>query len=54
MTLADVTDSGGITREDVAAVLLALLDAPGSEGRTLEAIAGDTLIADAVRALAPR
>ncbi|MFF3373533.1 NAD(P)H-binding protein [Streptomyces sp. NPDC002680] len=54
VTLADVTDAGGITREDVAAVLVALLDVPGSEGRTLEVIAGGTLIADAVRALAPR
>ncbi|HTI27313.1 MAG TPA: NAD(P)H-binding protein [Kutzneria sp.] len=45
------TMRGAITRADVAAVLVALLDASGTAGLTLELIAGDTPIADAVAAL---
>ncbi len=44
-------DRGKVTRDDVAAVLVALLDAPGTVGRTLELISGDTPIAEAVRAV---
>jgi hypothetical protein len=36
----------------VAALLVALLDEPRTARRTLEAVAGDTPIADAVRAVA--
>lgn len=36
------TGRGGVPRDDVAAVLLALLDTPATEGLTLELIAGDT------------
>jgi nucleoside-diphosphate-sugar epimerase len=39
---------GNIPREDVAAVLLAVLDTPTTAGQTFEVIAGDTPIADAV------
>jgi uncharacterized protein YbjT (DUF2867 family) len=45
------TMRGTITRDDVAAVLVALLDAPGTARSTLELIAGDTPIVDAVAAL---
>jgi uncharacterized protein YbjT (DUF2867 family) len=45
------TMRGTITRADVAAVLVALLDAPGTAGLTLELIAGDTPIPDAIAAL---
>jgi uncharacterized protein YbjT (DUF2867 family) len=41
---------GAVTRDDVAAVLVALLDEPASRGLTLELVGGDTPIADAVRA----
>jgi uncharacterized protein YbjT (DUF2867 family) len=40
--------SGAVPRDDVAATLLALLDAPGSRGRTLELVSGGTPIAEAV------
>ncbi len=45
---------GEISRADVAAVLLALLDEPLSAGLTLEVIGGGTPIADAVRAAVRR
>ena len=48
VTLADETGHGSIPRADVAAVLLAVLDTPGTGGLTFEAIAGDTPITDAV------
>ncbi|MFT2015690.1 NAD(P)H-binding protein [Streptomyces sp. 796.1] len=50
VTLADSTGRGAVPRQDVAAVLLALLDAPSTAGRTLELIDGTTPIAEAVRA----
>jgi len=40
-----------VSRADVAAVLVALLDAPATAGRVLELVGGDTPIADAVAAL---
>jgi uncharacterized protein YbjT (DUF2867 family) len=49
------TDLGGhgqITRDDVAAVLLACLDVPETIGLTIEAFAGDREIELAVRSLA--
>lgn len=52
VTIADHTGRGDIPRADVAAVLLAVLDAPGTAGQTFELIAGDTPIADAVAARA--
>jgi uncharacterized protein YbjT (DUF2867 family) len=42
------TERGDIPREDVAAVLLAVLDDPGTAGQTFELISGDTPIIDAV------
>jgi uncharacterized protein YbjT (DUF2867 family) len=43
-----------VPRDDVAAVLLALLDAPAARRRTLELVAGDTPVPDAVRAVSAR
>jgi uncharacterized protein YbjT (DUF2867 family) len=48
VTIADYTGRGDIPREDVAAVLLAVLDTPGTAGQTFELISGDTAIAEAV------
>jgi len=48
VTIADHTGRGNIPREDVAAVLLAVLDTPGTAGHTFELISGDTPIGDAV------
>lgn len=45
---AESTGRGSVPRDDVAAVLLALLDTPATAGRTLEIISGDTDIAAAV------
>jgi uncharacterized protein YbjT (DUF2867 family) len=52
VTAADATGYGNIPRADVAAVLVALLDAPSTTGRTFELIGGETPIPDAVAALA--
>ncbi len=49
--LADKTGRGPIPRDDVAAMLLALLDTPASARRTLELIAGKTAIDAAISAL---
>lgn len=49
--LAEKTGRAEVTRDDVAAVLAALLHAPGTAGRTLELIGGDTPIPDALAAV---
>lgn len=49
--LAPSVDRGDVTRDDVAAVLLALLDTPATAGLTVELVGGDVPVADAVRAL---
>ncbi|NUU23895.1 MAG: NAD(P)H-binding protein [Streptomycetaceae bacterium] len=49
VTLAESTGGGRVPRDDVAAVLAALLDTPQTAGRTLDLIGGDTPIEDAVR-----
>ncbi|MGZ8815198.1 MAG: NAD(P)-binding oxidoreductase [Mycobacterium sp.] len=46
--ISDQTGHGDIPREDVAAVLLAVLDSPATAGQTFEVISGETPIADAV------
>jgi uncharacterized protein YbjT (DUF2867 family) len=48
VTIADSTGRGNIPREDVAAVLLAVLDTPGTAGQTFEVISGDSPIGEAV------
>jgi uncharacterized protein YbjT (DUF2867 family) len=52
VTVAESADRGAIPREDVAAVLVAVLDEPGTAGRTFDLVSGDTSIAEAVAALA--
>ena len=42
VTLDDHVPPGAVTRDDVAAVLVALLDRPGTAGRVLELVGGDT------------
>jgi nucleoside-diphosphate-sugar epimerase len=49
VNVAESTGRGAVTRDDVAAVLVAMLDEPGTAGRTLELIGGDVPIGDAVR-----
>jgi uncharacterized protein YbjT (DUF2867 family) len=51
VTIAASTGRGQIPRADVAAVLLACLDEPGTIGKSFDVISGDTPIADAVAAL---
>ena len=46
--LAPHVDSGKVPRDDVAAVLVALLDEPRTAGKTLELVGGDTPVAAAV------
>jgi len=48
VTIASQTGRGDIPREDVAAVLLAVLDTPATAGHTFEVVSGDTEIAEAV------
>ncbi|MEV6104665.1 NAD(P)H-binding protein [Streptomyces sp. NPDC051940] len=48
VNLAEHTGRGAVTRDDVAAVLLALLDAPGTAGRTLELVEGGVPVTEAV------
>lgn len=52
VTIADATGRGSIPRQDVAAVLVALLDAPETGGLTFELIGGQIPIPDAVAGLA--
>jgi uncharacterized protein YbjT (DUF2867 family) len=49
--VANSTGSGSIPRADVAAILVALLDAPATGGITFEVISGDTSIEEAIAAL---
>jgi nucleoside-diphosphate-sugar epimerase len=50
VTLAHGVDRGDVPRDDVAAVLLAVLDA-GKTGEVVELVSGDTPVAEAVAAL---
>ncbi|MFD5560866.1 NAD(P)H-binding protein [Kitasatospora griseola] len=52
VTLAAATGRGEVPRDDVAAVLAALLDEPRTAGLTLELIAGNSPVDEAVSALA--
>jgi uncharacterized protein YbjT (DUF2867 family) len=49
--LAPSVPRGAITRDDTAAVLVALLDAPGTAGQTLELVEGDDDVLAAVAAV---
>jgi uncharacterized protein YbjT (DUF2867 family) len=44
-------ERGEIPRDDVAAVVLAVLEAPGTVGKTFELVSGDTPVDEAVRSL---
>jgi uncharacterized protein YbjT (DUF2867 family) len=44
-------DYGNIPRDDVAAVLLAVLETPGTVGKTFELVSGDTPVDEALRTL---
>ncbi|OBB10965.1 NAD-dependent dehydratase [Mycobacteriaceae bacterium 1482268.1] len=48
--IAESTGRGSIPRQDVAAVLVAVLDEPRTAGRSFDLISGDTPIAEAVAA----
>jgi nucleoside-diphosphate-sugar epimerase len=49
--IAPNTGRGSVPRQDVAAVLVAVLDAPATAGQTFELISGETPISDAVAAV---
>lgn len=50
VTLAEHVPPGAVTRDDVAAVLVALLDRPDTAGRVYELVGGDTPIESALGA----
>jgi len=49
--LADSVPRGAVSRDDVAVVLAGLIPAKSSIGRTLELVAGQTPVAEALRTL---
>jgi uncharacterized protein YbjT (DUF2867 family) len=51
VNLGESVPRGQVTRDDVAAVLAAVLDSPNTIGRTLDLIGGDTPVAEAVEAI---
>ncbi|GAB3605934.1 SDR family oxidoreductase [Conyzicola nivalis] len=48
VTIGDTVERGNIARADVAAVIVAALDNPGTIGHAWEVVAGDRPIADAI------
>jgi uncharacterized protein YbjT (DUF2867 family) len=51
VALGESLPRGQVSRDDVAAVLAAVLDSPNTIGKTLDLIGGDTPIAEAVKAV---
>jgi uncharacterized protein YbjT (DUF2867 family) len=51
VNLGESVQRGQVTRDDVAAVLAAVLDSPNTIGRTVDLIGGDTPVAEAVQAI---
>ena len=51
VTAGDALDYGQVTRDDVAAVLVAVLDTPSTVGKTFVLLNGDTPIDEALRSL---
>jgi uncharacterized protein YbjT (DUF2867 family) len=51
VNIAESVPRGQVTRDDVAAVLAAVLDSPSTIGRTLDLTGGDTPVAEAVEAI---
>jgi nucleoside-diphosphate-sugar epimerase len=54
VAIAESTGLGSIPRADVAAVLVAVLDSPGTGGHAFDLISGDTTILEAVAAVGTR
>jgi uncharacterized protein YbjT (DUF2867 family) len=53
VSLGDRVPRGRVARDDVAAVLAAVLDSPNTIGKTVELVGGDTPIAEAITAIRP-
>jgi nucleoside-diphosphate-sugar epimerase len=51
VNLGENVPNGQVTRDDVAAVLIAVLDSPKTIGRTVDLIGGDVPVAEAVKAI---
>jgi hypothetical protein len=51
VTVGTDLERGQVPREDVAAVLLAVLDTTSSVGKTFELVSGDTPVDEAIRSL---
>ena len=51
VNLGESVPRGQVTRDDVAAVVAAVLDSPNTIGRTVDLIGGDTPVAEAVEAV---
>ncbi|HEX2361773.1 MAG TPA: SDR family oxidoreductase [Jiangellaceae bacterium] len=51
VNLGESVPRGQVTRDDVAAVLAAVLDTPSTIGRTVDLVGGDTPVAEAVEAI---
>jgi uncharacterized protein YbjT (DUF2867 family) len=51
VSLGEKLPRGQVTRDDVAAVLAAVLDTPGTIGRSFDLTGGDTPVAEAVQAV---
>jgi uncharacterized protein YbjT (DUF2867 family) len=49
--VGETVPRGQVSRDDVAAVLVAVLDSPSTIGRTFDLVGGDTPVAEAVAAL---
>jgi len=49
--LGESVPRGQVSRDDVAAVLVAVLDSPNTIGWTVDLIGGDTPVAEAVAAI---
>jgi uncharacterized protein YbjT (DUF2867 family) len=49
--LSESVPRGQVPRDDVAAVLAAVLDSPNSIGKTVDLIGGDSPVAEAVKAI---
>jgi uncharacterized protein YbjT (DUF2867 family) len=51
VSLGESLPRGRVPRDDVAAVIVAVLDSPNTIGKTLELIGGDTPVAEAIAAI---
>ena len=51
VTLGERLEGGSISRDDVAAVLAAVLRTPGTAGKSFDAVSGETPVAEAVAAV---